>query len=50
MKTEASVIGIQRDYCVIIIFIIIESRDNAVGIATGYGMDNRGVVVRVPVV
>jgi hypothetical protein len=26
-----------------------ESRDSAVGIATGYGLDDRGVVVRVPV-
>jgi hypothetical protein len=25
------------------------SRDNAVGIATGYGLDDRGVGVRVPV-
>jgi hypothetical protein len=29
---------------------IIRSRDSVVGIATGYGLDDRGVGVRVPVV
>jgi hypothetical protein len=30
--------------------ILFGSRDSAVGIATGYGLDDRGVGVRVPVV
>jgi hypothetical protein len=34
---------------IIIIIIIIRSRDSVVGIATGYGLDDRGVGVRVPV-
>jgi hypothetical protein len=34
---------------IIIIIIIIISRDSVVGIATGYGLDDRGVGVRVPV-
>jgi hypothetical protein len=29
--------------------LICESRDSSVGIATGYGLDDRGVGVRVPV-
>jgi hypothetical protein len=28
---------------------VIMKRDSAVGIATGYGLDDRGVAVRVPV-
>jgi hypothetical protein len=28
---------------------MVRSRDSSVGIATGYGMDDRGVGVRVPV-
>jgi hypothetical protein len=31
------------------IFLIHKSRDSSVGIATGYGLDDRGVGVRVPV-
>jgi hypothetical protein len=42
MKTEASFLGVQRDYCVIIIFIIIGNRNNTVGIATVYGLDKWG--------
>jgi hypothetical protein len=34
---------------IIIIIIIIESRNSAVGITTGYGLDDREVGVRVPV-
>jgi hypothetical protein len=33
----------------LISLILIQSRDSAVGIATGYGLDDRGVGVRVPV-
>jgi hypothetical protein len=36
-----------RKYCIIILFF--RSRDSSVGIATGYGLDDRGVGVRVPV-
>jgi hypothetical protein len=34
---------------VIIIITISRSRDSVVGIATGYGLDDQGVGVRVPV-
>jgi hypothetical protein len=34
---------------IIIIIIIGKSRDSAVGIATGYGLDDQGVGVQVPV-
>jgi hypothetical protein len=33
---------------IIIIIITMWSRDSAVGIATGHGLDDRGVTVRVP--
>jgi hypothetical protein len=35
---------------IIIIIIIVRSRDSVVGIATSYGLEDRGVGVRVPVV
>jgi hypothetical protein len=34
---------------IMIIIIIMRSQESAVGIATGYGLDDRGVGVRVPV-
>jgi hypothetical protein len=36
-------------FCFMFIIIIVGSRDSAVGIATGYGLEDRGVGVRVPV-
>jgi hypothetical protein len=32
-----------------VFILVIRSRDSAVGVATGYGLDDRGVGVRVPV-
>jgi hypothetical protein len=43
-KTTAAYIHNNMSY-----WTIIRSRDNAVGIATGYGLDDRGVGIRVPV-
>jgi hypothetical protein len=36
-------------YKIIILFVAFRNRDSSVGIATGYGLDNRRVGVRVPV-
>jgi hypothetical protein len=40
---------IELNWIIIIITIIIKSRDSVVGIATGYGLDSWGVRVRVPI-
>jgi hypothetical protein len=39
-----------RGWLIVLVYIVVNSsRDSAVGIETGYGLDDRGVAVRVPV-
>jgi hypothetical protein len=47
-KTKAALKGILRPP-LLIYLCIYKNRDSSVGIATGYGLDDRGVGVRVPV-
>jgi hypothetical protein len=49
LSSLSSLMDQHRNYNAIIIVIIIMSRDCVVGIATGYGLDDRGAGVRIPV-
>jgi hypothetical protein len=48
LSVKFNAVGICKDPCMLHLFVVVRSRDSSVGIALGYGLDDRGSMVQFP--